>query len=1104
MRASDLIAGKISTLCLKRKDNLPFDAIPASGQDMELLADINTDQYWINYNGESVIIQGNSKADNRKLDSIFESDGRNFSWLVGTQEEKGRTFRLQIQNHQFLNRLVLPEQLRIGVDEKIYESFGKNFIQGQIPDSAKLDKIRNLFLLKSGIGKVTRLQVIPPSSEASLNNSSFAIVGKNARAIVKSSDEDGLYIERIHRYNGVKDKLLPSLTIIEADLDFIDGTEAGKFVQQNKHLMDSMEASGNSWVNLWKQYNNLEISQVRKQASSLGWYAYTECEHSTEGWIFRLDVKSSTMDLIDNIPAKLQLEAGNTVPRDITNSGVNDNLEKNTKQKHSAFIANFKEYDPIGDYIILEQSDERDSFPPETGYIYVSLIGSQVRHKRRVDALEAVQGSTAPMIQLRYILDNLPFPTIKKATSIPALKADIKKKVFNGAPTSSQARAIKMALNSSDITLIQGPPGTGKTRVIAAIINQLLYEAERREDIDGNILVCSEQHDAVANVASVSKVYDIPTPIVGGKDERNNYGLSPHIDRWRLGKKREIEDRRNDLPASEIEELRQKIHLIAASYYKTPATLKEVVALLDDLIETTNNFLSIGIQSKLYSVRSKYQNGNLSGTNDDDHELCLKAIRSIRTTKESFEDDGPYTLQKALRRIDRLNLVSASQSEKINAIFSSETTTLSKVNLEALEEFKNAMIDLIQEKSTKIRTSNPFPEMPKLLAEVSSAILNISKGVSGGPAGVLLRYQDDLENDPFGVKETLQNYAFVLASTAQQAGSRRMIEAKAGDVRSGIEFDTVIIDEAARANPLDLLIPMSLAKKRIILVGDHKQLPHIVDPVIENDLSSAIEMEKDPGYALRVSLFERLFHRLEEVHETGGGARTVTLDTQFRMHPVIGEFVSKHFYKNKLSSGDLPHEHFAHGIEEYRGTHISWLHVPYSAGREHDGKSKKRPAEAEELAEEVSRICVENPELSIGIISFYKAQVNEIFRALSETSTPLTEYDQEKMKIKDSFRSLPNDSQKERLRIGTVDAFQGMEFDVVFLSITRSNNIPLAEDKSSWARKYGFITIQSRLCVACSRAKKLLIIVGDKKMFTINGAEDAIPSLAELSRITPV
>ena len=82
----------------------------------------------------------------------------------------------------------------------------------------------------------------------------------------------------------------------------------------------------------------------------------------------------------------------------------------------------------------------------------------------------------------------------------------------------------------------------------------------------------------------------------------------------------------------------------------------------------------------------------------------------------------------------------------------------------------------------------------------------------------------------------------------------------------------------------------------------------------------------------------------------------------------------------------------------------------------------------------------------------------------------------------------------ERLRIGTVDAFQGKEFDVVLLSMTRSNGVPL-KDLASQRRKYGFLTLENRLCVAMSRQKRLLIVVGDEGMVLEPGAEEAIPGL---------
>ena len=93
-----------------------------------------------------------------------------------------------------------------------------------------------------------------------------------------------------------------------------------------------------------------------------------------------------------------------------------------------------------------------------------------------------------------------------------------------------------------------------------------------------------------------------------------------------------------------------------------------------------------------------------------------------------------------------------------------------------------------------------------------------------------------------------------------------------------------------------------------------------------------------------------------------------------------------------------------------------------------------------------------------------------------------------------------------RVRIGTVDEFQGMEFDIIFLSVVRSGknfseadlkfleNPPSESDKENFneykkirdkigEKIYGFLNVENRLCVALSRQKRLLIVVGDADMF---------------------
>ena len=78
------------------------------------------------------------------------------------------------------------------------------------------------------------------------------------------------------------------------------------------------------------------------------------------------------------------------------------------------------------------------------------------------------------------------------------------------------------------------------------------------------------------------------------------------------------------------------------------------------------------------------------------------------------------------------------------------------------------------------------------------------------------------------------------------------------------------------------------------------------------------------------------------------------------------------------------------------------------------------------------------------MISFYRGQANLIQEKLDNHNLKDVSY-----------------------KVGTVDAFQGMEFDVVFLSVVRTNK----------KANFGFLTSFNRMCVSMSRQKKALIVV---------------------------
>jgi superfamily I DNA and/or RNA helicase len=389
-----------------------------------------------------------------------------------------------------------------------------------------------------------------------------------------------------------------------------------------------------------------------------------------------------------------------------------------------------------------------------------------------------------------------------------------------------------------------------------------------------------------------------------------------------------------------------------------------------------------------------------------------------------------------------------------------------------------------------------------LLGQLEDAIGDKLKHSRLGVASVLSRYSDSFVNHPERARMTVREYAMIVGATCQQSAGKDMASLKelSGISDAGIAFDTVIIDEAARANPLDLFIPMSMANKRIVLVGDHRQLPHLLEPLIEDEVSRQHNLSIAQKDAYKESLFERLWRQLKDQ------GRVVMLNTQFRMHPIMGAFVSRYFYEDagldKLEHGRDP-EDFLNKVPGFEGKVCAWLNLPIHHGKEdRRGNSRVRIAEALKVAEEVKRLldaCDAN--ISIGVITFYSAQRDAIFSALSSHAVTERNDDTGEWQISSQYRDTPN--REERLRIGTVDAFQGKEFDIVFLSIVRSNekNIPTnvtdSEIFEKFANsKYGHLRLDNRLNVAMSRQRSLLIAIGDSAMFSGEQEVKTAPVLA--------
>lgn len=350
-----------------------------------------------------------------------------------------------------------------------------------------------------------------------------------------------------------------------------------------------------------------------------------------------------------------------------------------------------------------------------------------------------------------------------------------------------------------------------------------------------------------------------------------------------------------------------------------------------------------------------------------------------------------------------------------------------------------------------------------------------------------------------------RNYCQVVYPVAYERFRSSPSQSTASALKSKkIEFDLVVQDEASKASPPELALPCLYGKKSIV-IGDHRQLPPMVDtneffenlkelrrkskvPEDKREISSLIQYISENRDSFEKSHFESLFFGLHENLRT-------SFDTQYRMHPGINETV-RQFYsedgglqcgisEDDANSPDLsnPMSRY-HGVTKTQKTHVVWIDTKSPEIRK--GTSRYNPGEVEKIDLLLGKIN-QHPgykdfinfwptealdEKQIGIITFYGAQTGEL------------------NKLRDKYPDMP-------LRISPVDRFQGMERNIIIVSLVRSNCIanfpnqpPNYEDfpELGYAKQssLGFAEFPNRLNVALSRAKRLLVIVGNADHFRAN------------------
>lgn len=249
-----------------------------------------------------------------------------------------------------------------------------------------------------------------------------------------------------------------------------------------------------------------------------------------------------------------------------------------------------------------------------------------------------------------------------------------------------------------------------------------------------------------------------------------------------------------------------------------------------------------------------------------------------------------------------------------------------------------------------------------------------------------------------------------------------------------IEFETVVVDEAAQCVEMSALIPLKYGCAKCILVGDPRQLP----PTVFSKVAAQHKYEQS------------LFVRMQNNHPNA----VHLLDTQYRMHPDISAFPSATFYEGRLLDGDNM------AALRRQPWHASELLAPYrffDVEGQHQvskGHSLINVAEIEVAMSLYERLTQDFPNFDfnnkVGIITPYKSQLRE---------------------LKSRFAHRYGDHILQNVEFNTTDAFQGRESEVIIFSCVRA----------SPAGSVGFLQDIRRMNVGITRAKSSLWILGNSQ-----------------------
>ena len=352
-------------------------------------------------------------------------------------------------------------------------------------------------------------------------------------------------------------------------------------------------------------------------------------------------------------------------------------------------------------------------------------------------------------------------------------------------------------------------------------------------------------------------------------------------------------------------------------------------------------------------------------------------------------------------------------------------------------------------------TNRAVDEISAMLCQARLPFLRLGKAASCDA-----RYRPYLLDTALANTRKLDDARQLIADTPIIVATTSMLQAQPW-VLELKHFSLAIVDEASQIlEPSVIGLLGSPAVARFVLIGDHKQLPAVVQQSPEQSVVTE-QCLRDIGLEdCRHSLFERL---LRQEHRQGRTQFIGTLHTHGRMHPDVARFPLAHFYRREaLQPVPLPHQQessLGYGLpaadqldELLKSRRLLFL--------PNDGDEQQEARMTADLLRRIHRFTAPrfNPAKTVGVIVPYRRQIALIRQALADI--PELRADQ------------------EAITIDTVERYQGSQRDVIIYSFAITHRYQLDFLTATTFTDDDGTLIDRKLNVALTRARRQMIIIG--------------------------